>query len=73
MWVSPEELEVIGQKFISETDAKKQGLSEADGLLSGKGKRMYLMAMSVLAYHSPNRTYRYNAYYSFLNFYKPKS
>ncbi|MSU54765.1 MAG: hypothetical protein EXS48_02975 [Candidatus Staskawiczbacteria bacterium] len=61
IWVSSGELDALAQKFISETDAKKQNLPEADGLLSGKGKRMYLMAMSILAHHSPNALYRQDA------------
>jgi len=61
MWVSPAELDALAAKFVSESDAKKQGLPEADGLLSGKCKRMYLMAMSCLAYHSPNPFYRMDA------------
>ena len=55
MWVSPSELNVLAEEFISETDAKKQG-REAKGLLSGKGKRQHCMALAALC-HSPNPEY----------------
>jgi len=66
MWVSPAELEDLAAKFVSKSEAKKQGLPEANGLLSGKGKRMYLMAMSCLAFHSPSIVFKAHAL-AFLN------
>ena len=60
-YVSPEELEALALAFLSPKEAKEKGLSEATGLLSGKGKRMYLMAMTVLAKYSPNTKYRMDA------------
>lgn len=60
MWVDPTELDGLAQRFIPEDEAKKRGLPEADGLMSGKGKRMYLMAMSALV-HSPNQQYHLSA------------
>lgn len=59
-WVSPAELETLALAFISETIAKNQGLSEAQGLLSGKGKRMYLMALYALT-RSSNRDFMIEA------------
>ncbi len=53
VWVSPSELKALAQEFISETDAKKQGLKEAKGLLGGWGKRMCCLALVALS-HSPN-------------------
>ncbi|MBX4201205.1 hypothetical protein KW786_03750 [Candidatus Parcubacteria bacterium] len=61
LWVSPGELEVLALAFVSETTAKAQGLAQAEGLLSGKGKRMYQMGMAALAHHSPNSAYRQEA------------
>ena len=52
-WVSPEELNQLAQDFVSATDAKKQGLSEARGVVSGWGKRMHWMSLCALT-HSPN-------------------
>lgn len=50
MWVSVEELNELATQFVSETDAKSQGLSEAKGLLSGYGKRMHCMALMTLTH-----------------------
>lgn len=61
IWVSPAELDVLAGMFISETDAQKKGLAEAEGLLGGKGKRMWRMAMSILAHHSPNPLFKEEA------------
>lgn len=55
IFVSPEELKALAEEFISETDAKKQG-KEAEGLLSGFGKRQHCMALAALC-HSPNQEY----------------
>ena len=52
-WVSPEELNQLAQDFVSVTDAKKQGLSGAQGIVSGWGKRMHWMSLCALT-HSPN-------------------
>jgi 8-oxo-dGTP pyrophosphatase MutT (NUDIX family) len=60
MWVSPQELQALAQEFISEADAKRQGLSEAKGLVSGVGKRMHCMCLRALTF-SPNRDYASDA------------
>jgi len=52
-WVSTEELNQLAREFLSPKDAKEQGLPEAQGLLSGFGKRMHFMALSALM-HSEN-------------------
>ena len=52
-WVSTEELNQLAREFISPKDAKEQGLLEAQGLVSGFGKRMHFMALSALI-HSEN-------------------
>lgn len=53
LWVSPEELSELARIFVSATEAKKQGLAEAQGIVSGWGKRMHWMALCALT-HSPN-------------------
>ena len=56
MWVSPKELETLAAEFVSERDARKQGLSEAKGLVSGLGKRMHCLCLRSLMC-SPNASY----------------
>ncbi|MBI2642314.1 MAG: NUDIX domain-containing protein [Candidatus Wildermuthbacteria bacterium] len=45
-WVSVDELNAMAREFISLDEAKKQGLNEARGLVSGWGKRMHRLALS---------------------------
>lgn len=56
LWVSPGELNELARLFVSATEAKKQGLAEAQGLVSGWGKRMHWMALCALT-HSPNQNF----------------
>jgi 8-oxo-dGTP pyrophosphatase MutT (NUDIX family) len=60
IWVSPKELGVLAEEFISDTQAKKQGLKEAKGIVSGYGKRMHCMALKALCFSS-NLEYRKQA------------
>ena len=48
-FVSLDELNQLAREFISLTDAKKQGLPEAKGLLSGFGKRQHCLALKALS------------------------
>ena len=52
-WVSSEELNQLARDFVSATDAKEQGLSTAQGIVSGWGKRMHWMGLCALT-HSLN-------------------
>ena len=50
MWASSFEVNKLAREFISKSDAEKQGLKEAEGLLSGWGKRMHWACLCCLTY-----------------------
>lgn len=70
LFVSPHELNDLAKEFISLTEAKKQGLPEAKGLLSGFGKRQHCMALKVFEVSCLNTKYQSEAIQTLLEIQK---